>query len=220
MQIQTFINPNGSHCDVTLFGFIPGYIFCSCLLQNASNSDFWMKFFPSGCNFCSFLWVHQFCCINFRWRVVARDTFSLSILAYWMGYALYSILYLAMFRQQTIFFDIYIYIYIHIYTHTYIYDCNLWKESSCTWSQTYRDQQWINWKHVFFERKYLIMKSTSTISTNYSQDKNTHFLLFLFLFLFLNWNFYFLFVVTLIVVTLRSHFYYTAVRWCNNYPAT
>ena len=58
----------------------------------------------------------------------------------------------------------------------------------------------------FFERKYLIMKSTSTISTNYSQDKNTHFLLFL------NWNFYFLFVVTLIVVTLRSHFYYTAVR--------
>ena len=60
----------------------------------------------------------------------------------------------------------------------------------------------------FFERKYLIMKSTSTISTNYSQDKNTHFLLFLFL----NWNFYFLFVVTLIVVTLRSHFYYTAVR--------
>ena len=58
----------------------------------------------------------------------------------------------------------------------------------------------------FFERKYLIMKSTSTISTNYSQDKNTHFLLFL------NWNFYFLFVVTLIVVILRSHFYYTAVR--------
>ena len=28
----------------------------------------------------------------------------------------------------------------------------------------------------------------------------------------LNWNFYFLFVVTLIVVILRSHFYYTAVR--------
>ena len=62
--------------------------------------------------------------------------------------------------------------------------------------------------NFFFERKYLIMKSTSTISTNYSQDKNTHFLLFLFL----NRNFYFLFVVTLIVVTLRSHFYYTAVR--------
>ena len=61
-------------------------------------------------------------------------------------------------------------------------------------------------KTFFFERKYLIMKSTSTISTNYSQDKNTRFLLFL------NWNFYFLFVVTLIVVTLRSHFYYTAVR--------
>jgi len=217
MQIQTFINPNGLHCDVTLFGFIPhnfsrsfpGYIFCSCLLQNAS--DFWMKFFPTGCNFCSFLWVHQFCWINFRWRVVARDTFSLSILAYWMGYALYSILYLAMFRQQTIFFDIYT---VHIYIYIYIYDCNLWKESSCTWSQTYRDQQWINWKHFcFFERKYLIMKSTSTISTNYSQDKNTHFLLFL------NWNFYFLFVVTLIVVILRSHFYYTAVRWSNNYPA-
>ena len=63
-------------------------------------------------------------------------------------------------------------------------------------------------KTFFFERKYLRMKSTSTISTNYSQDKNTHFLLFLFL----NWNFYFLFVVTLIVVILRSHFYYTAVR--------
>ena len=31
----------------------------------------------------------------------------MSILAFWMGYALYSILYLAMFRQQTIFFDIY-----------------------------------------------------------------------------------------------------------------
>ena len=119
MQIQTFINPNGSHCDVTLFGFIPGYIFCSCLLQNAS--DFWMKFFPTGCNFCSFFWVHQFCWINFRWRVVARDTFSLSILAYWMGYALYSILYLAMFRQQTIFFDIYIHIYIYIYIHIYIH---------------------------------------------------------------------------------------------------
>jgi len=147
-----------------------------------------------------FFGVHQFCWINFRWRVVARDKFSLSIWAYWMGYALYSILYLAMFRQQTIFFD--------------IYDCNFWKESFCTWSQTYRDQQWINWKHFFFfERKYLIMKSTSTISTNYSQDKNTHFLLFL------NWNFYFLFVVTLIVVILRCHFYYTAVRWSNNYPA-
>ena len=94
------------------------HIFCSCLLQNAS--DFWMKFFPTGCNFCSFLWVHQFCWINFRWRVVARDTFSLSILAYWMGYALYSILYLAMFRQQTIFFDIYIYIYIYIYIHIWL----------------------------------------------------------------------------------------------------
>ena len=109
-------------------GYLSRHIFCSCLLQNAS--DFWMKFFPTGCNFCSFLWVHQFCCINFRWRVVARDTFSLSILAYWMGYALYSILYLAMFRQ-----------------------CNLWKESSCTWSQTYRDQQWINWKPFFFWEK-------------------------------------------------------------------
>ena len=50
-------------------GYIFWHIFCSCLLQNAS--DFWMKFFPTGCNFCSFFWVHQFCWINFRWRVYA-----------------------------------------------------------------------------------------------------------------------------------------------------
>ena len=107
-------------CNHIIFsGHLFWHIFCSCLLQNAS--DFWMKFFPTGCNFCSFFWVHQFCWINFRWRVVARDTFSLSILAYWMGYALYSILYLAMFRQQTIFFDIYIYIYIYIHTYIYTY---------------------------------------------------------------------------------------------------
>ena len=86
-----------------------------------------------------FFGVHQFCWITFRWRVVARDKISLSILAYWMGYTLYSIMYLAMFRQQTIFFD--------------IYDCNFWKESFCTWSQTYRDQQWINWKQFFFWEK-------------------------------------------------------------------
>ena len=81
MQIQTFINPNGSHCDVTLFdfllrdfsrsfsGYLSRHIFCSCLLQNAS--DFWMKFLPTGCNFCSFFWVHQFCWINFRGGVYA-----------------------------------------------------------------------------------------------------------------------------------------------------
>ena len=188
-----------------------------------------MKFFPTGCNFCSFFWVHQFCWINFRWRVVARDKFSLSILAYWMGYALYSILYLAMFRQQTIFFDIYIYIFcvlnavvtvlvfwdLHIYIHTWL---QFMKGKLLHMVSNIQRPAMNKLKtFFFFERKYLIMKSTSTISTNYSQDKNTHFLLFLFLFL--NWNFYFLFVVTLIVVILRSHFYYTAVRWSNNYPA-
>ena len=61
-------------------------------------------------------------------------------------------------------------------------------------------------KTIFLGEKIFDNESTSTISTNYSQDKNTHFLLFL------NWNFYFLFVVTLIVVILRSHFYYTAAR--------
>ena len=79
MQIQIFINPNGSHCDITLFllrdfsrsfsGYLSQHIFCSCLLQNAS--DFWMKFFSTGCNFCSFFWVHQFCWINFRGGVYA-----------------------------------------------------------------------------------------------------------------------------------------------------
>ena len=50
-------------------GYLSRHIFCSCLLQNAS--DFWMKFLPTGCNFCSFFWVHQFCWINFRGGVYA-----------------------------------------------------------------------------------------------------------------------------------------------------
>ena len=73
------VHPNGSHCDVILFDYIPcdfsidssfsGYlfwcIFCSGLLQNAS--EFWMKFFPTV--LCSFFWVYHFCCINLKWRV-------------------------------------------------------------------------------------------------------------------------------------------------------
>ena len=202
MQIQTFINPNGLHCDVTLFGFIPrnfsrsfpGYIFwhifCSCLLQNAS--DFWMKFFPTGCNFCSFLWVHQFCCINFRWRVVARDTFSLSILAYWMGYALYCIWQCfanKLFSTGCV---------LHMLSKIQRPAMNKLK-TKMFWEKIFGNEE-----HEHYQYKLL------------PGQKHTHFLLFLFL----NWNFYFLFVVTLIVETLRSHFYYTAVRWCNNYPAT
>ena len=68
-EIQWYVLDHLQSNHIIFSGYLFWHIFCSCLLQNAS--DFWMKCFPTGCNFCSFSWVHQFCWINFRWWVYA-----------------------------------------------------------------------------------------------------------------------------------------------------